>query len=108
MSEMLVSTPLVVSTVEDYDFTFVDGVSMNVTVDISKGDTVKETESRIHIYLTAKPSRNNPNKILPAEDTTLFKRQLVAIQRRTREVTGLTTEQQFEWDKTIEAATSIH
>lgn len=100
MAEMIVTAPDVKRFVDDYDFTFIGGIMMPVTVNVEAGDTI-EFGTDIQIHLTAKPSPNNPKTLLPVEDITIHQQHLLATQKRTREVIEMTPEQQHEWAKTL-------
>lgn len=101
MSNMILETPVIKKTVEDYDFVFSSGVAMPVTIDLAAGDTVDVFQDKILIHLTAKPSFHDPDKILPAEDIKIFTSHLISIQHREREIIELTPEQKLEWKKVL-------
>lgn len=105
--EMVVNSPEVKKTVEDYDFTLSSGMMMPITVDTTMGDIIKVGSEVVQIHLVARPSLNDPTKHLPAEDITIFTKHLVSVQHRTREVVELTPEQQFEWTKTLKEKFTI-
>jgi len=94
--------------VEDYDFTFASGQSMPLTIDKAAGDTVSFDQAPLAIVvkLTAKPSLSNPDVLLPEEEITIFMNQLLAIQKRSRVVTGLTYEQEEELRETFKSLVS--
>jgi hypothetical protein len=96
---MRVEAPEVKKIVDDYDLVFSSGMMLPVTLDKSAGDTIEFDKDVITFRLTAKPSINDPDITLPAEDITVFTKHLVTVQHRTREVRELTPEQQFEWKK---------
>lgn len=98
---MIVNTPETKYFVDDYDFTFVTGMMMPVTVNTAAGDTIQGHADIIEINLTAKPSMNDPSKMLPAETITVYRRHLAATQQRRREVTELAPEQKHEWMNTL-------
>lgn len=82
--------------IDEYDFIFVSGMILPVTIDKSLGDTLEYVEGGIKIKLTPKPSLSDPETSLPAEDITIFSNQLLAIQHRTRDIVTLTPEEQYE------------
>lgn len=102
---MRVETPEVKHVLEDYDFVFLTGMILPVTVNKDAGDTIQISDSVIAIHLVAVPSMNNPDVFLPERDITVFKTHLVSYERRTREVTDLAPEQQFEWARTFKELT---
>lgn len=105
MNEMIVNAPEVKRLVDEYDFMFVSGMMMPVTVDVEAGDRAVFSDDRILIRLTAKPSLNDPEKKFPAENITIFTKHLLSLQHREREIVDLTPEQKFEWKDTILKAT---
>ena len=101
---MLVQSPdPVKKLVDDFDFTFIGGIVMPVSVDKEAGDTVDfETHpTAVVIHLTSKPSRTDSSMKLPAEDITIITSHLLVVQHRVREATELTPGQKAEWDKTL-------
>ena len=103
MAEMLLHTPESKYVVDDYDFTFLNGMVLPVTVNEKLGDTVQffGPDGVIVIHLAAKPSLNDPAIFLPVEDITIYRQHLVTHQHRVREVTDLAPEQQYAWAKTL-------
>lgn len=99
MSEMLVNTPVEKHTVEDYDIVFSSGMMMPITVDITAGDTIAFNDNFCLVHLVPKPSKADPEKLLSAEDVTVFMKHVVSIQHRKREVAQLTTQEKAEWQK---------
>lgn len=107
MAEMLVVTPEIKKIVEDYDVVFESGMMMPITIDITAGDTVKRDDVSLQVRLVAKPSPNNPKKILPAEDILIFLNHVVSIQHREREVTERSPEETLEWQKIFNDMTNV-
>lgn len=99
---MIIEIPEVKKILDDYDILFESGFMMPLTIDLDKGDTITFDDKAILIHLTSKPSRNNPDKFLPAEDITVFTPHIISIQHRTREVTELTPNEKASWAKTWE------
>lgn len=99
MAEMFVQSPQTTHVVREYDLVFESGMVFPVTIDTSKGDTITISDTQIQVHLSAKPSQNDPNKTLMAEDQTFFVSKLVAIQTREREFTEPTPAQKQEWAK---------
>lgn len=85
--------------VDDYDFCFQGGHIIQVTVDKEAGDTFEVTESVIFIDIIEKPSPQNPNLKIFAEDWKLYKNQLLAVKHTKREVQKATDEQKVELSK---------
>lgn len=99
---MYITTPEVKKLVDDYDLIFSSGMMLPVTLDREAGDTVEFEKESITFRLTSKPSLNDPDINMPAEDITIFTKHLVSVQHRVREVRELTPEQQFEWKRTLQ------
>lgn len=97
MAEMLIQPTVVSKVVFDYDIIFSMGPGMALTIDPEAGDTIEQTTGQILVHLAEKPSPNDPDKTLPAEDTTIFLAHVIAIQRRERVVVEPTPEEKFAW-----------
>lgn len=102
---MIVNAPEVKRLVHDYDFTFLSGMALPLTMDTEAGDTIDFLPATIQIHLAAKPSMNDPSKTLPAEDITVYTQHLATKQHRVREVVALDPEQQYAWAKTLKDIT---
>jgi hypothetical protein len=102
MPEMLVTTPEVKRTLHDYDIIFESGMMIPATIDHGRGDNIEFSDRHIKIHLAPKPSLNNPDHTLPAEDTTIFLNHVVSIQHRVREVTELSPEEKTEIPTCVE------
>jgi hypothetical protein len=102
MADMIVSTPEIKKTIEDYDIIFSSGMAMPVSMDPALGDTVSFGEATIEFDLVPKPSINDPEKMLPGEKITIFKSHVISIQHRKREVIELSPEQQFAWHRSVQ------
>lgn len=92
---MLIDSPEIKKTVIDYDIVLDFGVTVPITIDPSKGDTIELGDKIISIHMPSKASDNNPEHQLPAEDMTIFVSHVVSIQRREREVVELSPEQKL-------------
>lgn len=101
---MIVNAPEVKRMVDDYDFTFAAGMVMQITVNTDAGDTITFTDP-IVIRSAAKPSMNDPDIMIPAEEISVYKTHLAAVHHRVREIVELTPEQQHEWAKTLKEIT---
>ena len=102
---MEIKEPEIKKTLVELDFVFSSGHIMPITLDASKGDTYDESDEVITIDLTSKPSANDPSMTLPAEQVTIYKKHLISIQKRKKEVLELTAKQKFEWSKTFKEMT---
>lgn len=88
---------------DDYEFTFVSGLSRTYTLDKAAGDEVEYVgTTAVILHIVAKPSVADPDILLPPEEVTLFTKHLAFIQHRVREVVDLNPDQLFEWKKTIQ------
>ena len=92
-------------TVDDFDFTMVDGVFMSFTVDKELGDSMESLPDAFIVHLTAKPTVDG-TEMMPAEDVTLFKRNIITIQHKTKEITEQTAAQKLEYIKTFKGLVS--
>lgn len=101
MTEMIVNTPDVRYFVDDYDFTFLNGMVMSTTINERAGDTITFLDSVVVVRLSAKPSMNDPKILLPSEDITIYKQHLATQQHRVREIVALNPEQQHAWTQTL-------
>lgn len=97
---MLIQTPEVKKILDDYDILFQSGFMMPLTIDLEKGDTISFDDKAILVHLAAKPSKSDPNKLLPAEDITVFTPHIISIQHRTRELVEPSPEEKLKWAKT--------
>ena len=91
--------------VEDYDFSFVGGQILPITIDKAAGDTItfESAPVGVVIKLVAKPSSLDPSKMLLPEEITIFYTHLIAIQKRQREVVDMTDAQREEWREAMKA-----
>jgi hypothetical protein len=99
---MEIQTTEVKKFLDDYDFVFESGMILPLTIDQSVGDKMHIDNDLVLIYLTAKPTASDPTVVLPAEDITIFKKHLVYVQHKQREVTSLTADQQNAWNRTVQ------
>lgn len=83
---MIIESLPEVRVVDDYDFQFVNGAMMPVTVDQSVGDTIEFGPDRTKIHLAEKPSIQDSSKKLPAEDILVFNQHVITVQHRKREL----------------------
>lgn len=100
---MIVTTPLETKTVTDYTFQFANGLSMLLTVDENAGDSVDWATSPLIVIfkLAEKPSPNNSEVKLPAEEISVFLSHVLSISKQNRTITELTPEQKQEWKNTL-------
>lgn len=108
MSLMLIKDPdPKIRKVDDLDFTFIDGFLMSLTIDKELGDSMEyPTPDTIVIHLSEKLSTDGLST-LPAEDVTVYVKNIITIRHRTREITDRTLAQELEFQKTLqEMATS--
>jgi hypothetical protein len=94
---MIITSPDVKKVVDHYDIVFESGMCMPLKIDRELGDTIAITETTIIAKLTAKPSQNDPSKMLPAEDVMVFTAKVASIQHREQEVVELSPESKSQW-----------
>jgi hypothetical protein len=87
--------------VTDYDFMFVGGSKLTITVDWEAGDTVDAYDDRYVIYTRERKNEKNPLETLDAEQLEVFKAQLAAVAIRTRKQRIPTEEELFDMRATI-------
>ena len=105
MPNMIVTTPDETRTLDDWDITFASGMVLPLTLDAKAGDTISFTDNEIQVKLVAKPNVSDPNKLLPAEDVTIYKAHVATVQHRERTITELTPEEKLAWQKTLHELT---
>ena len=88
-------------TYDCYDFTFVKGVVLPVTLDLEAGDTIDVGPDRIVASILERPSLSDPKKLLPGEDFSIERSNLLFYQHRTITVQEQTHEQKQEFRDTI-------
>lgn len=105
---MIISSPIKQEKTYDcYDFTFVGGVVIPVTLDLAAGDSVELGHAdRIYITIQERPSLNDPDKLLPAENLVLERRNMLGYTHRVQKVAEVSADQKAEWDKTIQDLTT--
>lgn len=86
--------------VTDYDFMFVSGQKMSITLDFGVGDTFEELEDRYRLFVEAKPSflGQEPTE---AETVQVFKNHLAMLASSSRTVRIPTEEESFEMQQTL-------
>jgi hypothetical protein len=82
---MIINSPEVRKTLEDYDFVTTTGLMMVHTIDKAAGDTIDFHDSIIRIHLTSKKGLAEDSKT-QEEEILIFKDHLISISHRTREV----------------------
>ena len=102
MAEMNISSLEPNRMVQDYDILLENGMMLPITIDRAAGDTVEFIGDIIQFTLVPKPSMNDPTKMLPAEDITVFKPHVLSIQHREREIVSLTPEQKYQLSQTLQ------
>lgn len=91
-----------VKIVRDLDFTFINGVVMSYTIDEEAGDSMEyPTPETIVIHLAARTSVDELS-FTPAEDITIYVKNLCSIEHRKRQVTERTLAEKIEWQKTFQ------
>lgn len=98
---MIVNTPVNKRTVIDYDFMFLGGSVLQLTVDASEGDTISFDSDVIRVFIAPTENLMNPETMTQAERHTILKTHLIHYKERERELTNLTPEEKFELSKNL-------
>lgn len=98
---MIVNTPVSKRTVVDYDFTFLGGSVLQLTIDASEGDTISFDSGTIRVYIAPADNLMNPETKTPAERHTILQSHLIHYKEKERELTNLTPEEKYELSKTL-------
>lgn len=90
--------------IEEYDFSFTNGMMLPITIDREAGDEVDLSTHphAIIVNIVEKPSRIIPDQTVPAEQITIFTAHLLSIQKRIKEVEELTFEQKEQFRLTVQ------
>lgn len=95
--------------IDDYDFVFLNGVILPVTVDTAGGDTVSFGENIVHVYLNKRPSQGDPSLMTPAENLTIYKTNLAWVSHKQREVIPQTPEQKEQFQQLLKKSSkTVH
>jgi hypothetical protein len=96
---MIISSSPTPRIIDDYDVVLASGHMMPISLDRAAGDTIDTDSSPLVIkfYLAPKPTQNDPDVMLPAEDITLFVAHIISISHRTRELTPASPELQEQF-----------
>lgn len=86
----------------DYDFMFVGGSKLTMTVDVA-ADTVTETDVSFVFNVAEKPSFSDPDEVIDAEELTVYKKQLAAVAKRPRKQRMPSEEELFSMKQTLHA-----
>ena len=81
--------------VTDYDFAFIGGSRLPLTLNLEKGDTVLDLETVFVFNLVEKPNVLDPEKPIPGETITVFKSHVTAYIQRDRLQRDPTKEELF-------------
>lgn len=97
---------------DEYDFIFMNGSVLPLTLDLNLGDTIDFTPEVITVTLVAKPSVTDPKGEVGDNTTTIYRKHLLFYEHRRRNQMSISTEQRIEYEKTIKALSgkgaSIH
>ena len=80
---------------EDFDFHFVNGVTMSFSLSKDLGDSFdfETTPMAVQLHFAEKPSNTNPDAKVPSEDITVLMQHVNLVAHRRRTVQPLSTEQ---------------
>jgi hypothetical protein len=96
--------------VEDWNFTFVNGFLLSISVDAAQGDTViQDPEARtIEFYIEERPSLVDPEvAAFGKEHITIYLPNVLSLSRRMRAIQDATPEQQEELKQTYRNFTNL-
>lgn len=97
---MEINETVVEKEVIDYDFSFIGGSRLPLTVDIEAGDTFEVVPDGYNITITPKPNFINPEQAGTDQETYhIVKQNLCALLIRKRKQRILTTEELFDLRK---------
>lgn len=99
---MKLDEPVLTKAVVDYDFLFTHGVKLPLTLDLNAGDSVTDEGERFVVHLVAKPSKFDPEEILPAETAYVYKANLLTYVIRERQQRIPTPEEQFDMKQAVQ------
>lgn len=96
---MIIEPGTIKRVVEEYDIVMKHVPPLTLTIDEAAGDTItfEKDPVAVKIVLVAKPSPNNPDIMVPAEDYTIHADEIAYIRHRTIELTQYTPNQQAEY-----------
>ena len=97
-------TPSEIKIVHEYDLVLSNGAAMGLTLEPELGDTVQETDEKLVFDIQPrKPFPEAPTST-PVEHVVVYKRHLMAIQSRVREIAAGKTE---DWAKYLPEFTDL-
>ena len=90
--------------VDDYDFSFTNGLSMSFSVAKDLGDTVDFDTSpmAVQFHFTGKPTSSDPDVHLPDEDVTILMQHVLLVSHRSRKVTPPSLEERDLFKQTLQ------
>ena len=103
---MVIETPRAERVVDDYDVAMLDGMLIQLTLDVSLGDVWTESPDLIQVTLSEKASPAG-DAILPMEVVTIYKKNLLSVRKRSRTVTELSKAEKAEWQQTVKELTQV-
>jgi hypothetical protein len=74
-----------------------------LTLDLSAGDTISQSDTHYHLTLSEKPNILDPDILLPSEHISIAKSAIAVLITRKRKQLLPTPEQQFNFKKTLHA-----
>jgi len=87
--------------ITDYDFMFISGAKLAITIDEQAGDTVKEHADRFTLDIVAKPSLTDATEFSEAEVMQVYKIGLAAVVTCKRKQRMPTEEEMFDMQATV-------
>ena len=96
--------------VQDYDFVFLNGVALPITIDPIAGDSIEFLADRAVVRLSSKPSPSEVGSMMPAEETTIYMNNVILTTKRERSFIPASPEQRNDIRDFIKrkSSTTIH
>lgn len=87
--------------VVDYSFMFPTGSKLNVTIDLTLGDSIENLNEKYVVVLKGKPSLTDPDETIDPEEIVVFKQSLAAVSATFRKQRQPTEEELFNMRKFV-------
>jgi hypothetical protein len=98
---MEIKTPDAVREIKEVSYTWDAGMSLELLIDETAGDSITDMGECFQVRLAAKPLISNPDEKTGAEDVLIYKRTLASVITRTRSLRVPTPEEIFDLQQTL-------
>src|SRR3990167_10546677 len=90
--------------VEDWDFNFIGGSALTITVDAELGDsyTLSLDSPMIHFYIAERKSPMDNETVIGAEDVFIPTSNILCMRKHLRTVEAVSAEDQEEWKEVLQ------